>query len=151
VDVSDDRGTEEQVDDLLEEVVAKVEAVLDGLLRDPGEADAPLKVEKGLIFAVGDKGIKVVVFTPGGLGGAGRGCTWADADSDFQWRSGTRLGGMTEGFEGSEEDIGAVGEDFDGKAERVEGVFQGQMKIGKKRVLRPSKSGAVGESGVESL
>ena len=58
---------------------------------------------------------------------------------------------MTEGFEGSEKDIGAVGEDVYGVSEGIEGVPQGQMEIGEERVLRPRGCRVADWSGGERL
>ena len=124
VKICNDRRAEEQIDHLLEEVVAEVEAVPDGLFRDPGEAEAPLEIENGLVFTIRDKGIKVVVFTPGGLGRAGGGWALADADTDLQWRSRARFAYMTEGFKGSVQDISTVGEDLYRIAELEKGACE---------------------------
>ena len=151
VKICNDRGAEEQIDHLLEEVVSEVEVVPDGLFRDPGEAEAPLEIEKCLVFTIRDKGIKVVVFTPGGLGRAGGGRALADADTDLQWRSRARFAYMTKGFKRSEEDISAVGEDPYRIAERVEGICERQMNVCPKRVLRPRYCRGGGKSGFEHL
>jgi len=141
--VSDDRRTEQKIDDLLEKVIAEIRPVFNRLLCYPGEAYALLEIKESLVFSVCDKGVKVVVLTPGGLRRTGGACTLADSDADGQGRPGMGLACMTEGFECGEKDVETVGEDPDWIAEGIEGVDQRQIKGRKQRVLRPGRGGVV--------
>jgi hypothetical protein len=67
VKVSYHRCTEQQVDGLLEKVIAEIDSAIHRCACYPRKVDAGPEIKESLVINIGNQGIQMVVFAPGWL------------------------------------------------------------------------------------
>src|ERR1700751_5482079 len=82
MDIGDDRGSKEEIEDFLQEVTPEIKVIARHCLSDPNEVGPSTKIEQCLIVAVGNKRVEVVVLTADWLRGPERRFSFVDANGN---------------------------------------------------------------------